>query len=322
VHRWRTLFIYVQTLLFAAVALAVLPLAFLPHTASFTADAHTESLLIRIRADDAAPLLGRPSVILQAGEPVTAACQDPAFHFLPQRAKAFDARIALARRPPSDAVAPAAPPAPDIAMVIDDAPAPVAALDCPDGRSRALSSPLTLIFRSQEPRDGLTMHLRGVVTLGASPHDVPANVAPGRQPLLLDGELVSEVSSWPIPSSRTHSTTPLHMGDQVSFGAVDPDQGQPAEVLVRTLDGPATGPVLHVIAHAEAQKALVSVSGLQETGTVLAYAPNFWNRLKAMDVWGALALLIGAAVGLAQAWLAHLEHLAGRSARTPFHPPP
>jgi hypothetical protein len=315
----RTGFVVFRIVLAGAGIVGIAVLALYPHTASFTVDAHTEILSVKIRKDDAAPSLGLPSTIIENGELTTLDCSGLNFNFLPKRSEDFDARINLTPRStptngvPSDAAS--------ITMVIADARAPFAELDCPDGRSQLLRSPLTLVFRNQEPRDGLTLHLRGVLTLGGSLHDVSAAKPSGRQLTLLDGVLSSEASSWPVPSSRSVVETPLHLGDMVSFGSTNPGSGQTAEILVRTLDGPTTGPQLHVVAHAEAAQALVSISGVRATDTVLAFAPNLWARVQAMDVWAALALIATLFIGQIERLFEHMDRVgAQKTKQTREHP--
>lgn len=299
--------------------------------ASFTASVVTEILQVTVGPGDRTPRWPRPTKVEAINAELPVDCADPSFAFRPARTAPFTARFtrlapdtvdpetSQAEASESKAAAARRPSAgggeSGLRVILDGGSQSLGALSCADGVTRPAPSRLRLEFARQAGRAAPTLPVDGEFRIGGDVVDQLSTDPARPTPLLLSGVLAVEARSWPAPTGRARSETPLQLGDIVTF-LDDRSDGTrvpaPATGLVRPGETPLDDKALMVVAHADAQRAQVERRSVSDS-IPIAYAPTLWTRMQAMGEWTVLLVIAGVGLELLRAF----EHYRTTQRRKP-----
>ena len=304
--------------------------------ASFTASVVTETLQVTVGPGDRTPRWPRPTRVQAINAQLPADCAEPTFAFLPGRTAPFTARFTRLAPGTSGAGQSGAGPSEvdasgsndaaathpsegrgesGLRVILDGAGQSLGTLSCADGVSRPAPSRLRLEFAPAAGRAAPTLPVDGEFRIGGDVVDQLSTDPARPTPLLLSGVLAVEARSWPAPTGRARSETPLQLGDIVTF-LDDRSDGTrvpaPATGLVRPGETPLDDKALMVVAHADAQRAQVERRSVSDS-IPIAYAPTLWTRMQAMGEWTVLLVIAGVGLELLRAF----EHYRTTQRRKP-----
>ena len=291
----QTIVLVRGSILLLAAAFVVLMLL-LPSKATFTVNAHTNALTLRINAGDHYPSWGAPSTVAtvdyQTGRMSEWHCGTLDVSLVgPQRhSQAIEFTLLNETNPMPGGLVRTR----DSAIAADFNSGSVRAAVLCDRKTVILSPPFRLTFRPTVSGIPLTIPFSAPMQVGGSAK-FSAAPDPAPQPaLLIEGVLTVEASSWPSQSGHARSEISLHAGDVLTFE--DGNNGAVVSAgIIQTVAPPLDDPYLLVVARSSAKEAqVVSPLGLYTA----QYAPSLWERLQAMGQWAALIALATLAFGL------------------------
>jgi hypothetical protein len=173
-------------------------------------------------------------------------------------------------------------------------------LECEDGSGVTLGDQATATI-AREDAAKLTLPFSGHLTIGALPAEGTM-----RSPLLLEGVVDVQASSFPFSSGRAQSQSTLQLGETAK---VLDRNSKPAQAfgIVRFPDNAMT-----IVARARGERVEIGSIG-QEVGATAALAPTLLDKMRAQPQWAVLILvaaLLLNMLGAARAYAASAQRPA------------